>query len=86
MPNLPAVENPNIPYSWPSKFEFLCICGSASGDSTDRGRCSTAVVTMETIPRISGPAQFIPMLFKSQLYRVSVLQDEKVQEIHCTTE
>ena len=39
-------------------------------DSASRESCSTVASTVERNPRISGPAQFRPMLFKRQLYRV----------------
>ena len=58
---------------------------SHTGGSTHCGRCSTATVINEKIPCVSGPAQFICMLFKGQLYRVSVLQNEKVLAVSCTT-
>ena len=35
-------------------------------DSTNRGSCSTVVFTNEKYPRISGPTQFKPELFKGQ--------------------
>ena len=37
-------------------------------DSTNPGQGSTTVFTIGKTPEISGPMQFKPMLFKSQLY------------------
>ena len=43
----------------------LCICCSSTSEhSTKLGLCRTAVFTIEKYPRISGPAQFKPELFK----------------------
>ena len=46
----------------------LCIHGSTSTDSTNRGFCNTVIFTIERNPLMSGPSQFKPVLFKGQPY------------------
>ena len=58
----PTVENLHITLKW-----ALCICGSASMDSTNLRSCSSVVFTTEKNPHISGPTQFKSVLVKGQL-------------------
>ena len=66
----------NLCLTWPSVgclyTWFLPIWGSASADSTSWGSCSAIVFTIEKDPRISGLMQLKPLLFKDQLYILSV--------------
>ena len=77
---LHAVKNPCITYSRPSTyiFQFICVCGSRSSDSTNLISYSTVVFTIEKNPCISGPTLFKPTLFNGQLCTIQTLSPYKI--------
>ena len=52
----------------PQHLWFLCMCSSASVDSTNHRSCSTVILTTEKYLHVSGPVQFKPVSCKGHLY------------------
>ena len=75
-PTFPTVKNPHITFDQASVYVVPQYLKFASWDSTltltliltlTAEHCSTAVFNMEKNPRVSGPMQSKPMLFKDHL-------------------